>query len=344
MVLFTSGSEGRPKGVVLSQGNLLANCAQASARVDYNENDKCFNALPVFHSFGLTAGTILPMVAGVRVYMYPSPLHYRIVPELVYDSESTIMFGTNSFLKGYARPADPYDFHAMRYVFAGGEPVQDENRQLWFEKFGIRILSGYGTTETAPVIAINTPMHYRAGTVGRFLPGIAWRLEEVPGVDRGGRLWVKGPNVMLGYLRYDQPGVLDRPEDGWYDTGDIVEIDAEGYVTILGRAKRFAKVGGEMVSLAAIEAFVEQAAPAHLHAIIAVHDARKGERLVLVTDAQGLDRQGLAQAARTRGLSEINVPSEVVTVPAMPLLGTGKIDYPAVQRLVEERAKKPEMA
>ena len=228
VVLFTSGSEGRPKGVVLSHRNLLSQLAQISARVDFNQQDKVFNALPVFHSFGLTGAMLLPVLGGVAVYMYPSPLHYRIVPELVYDSNATIIFGTNSFLKGYGRMGDPYDFRSLRYAFAGAEAIQDETQKLWFDKFGIRILTGYGATETSPVISLNTPMHYRWGTVGRLLPGIESRLEPVAGLERGGRLWVKGPNVMLGYLRYEQPGVLEPPEDGWYDTGDIVDLDAAG--------------------------------------------------------------------------------------------------------------------
>jgi acyl-[acyl-carrier-protein]-phospholipid O-acyltransferase/long-chain-fatty-acid--[acyl-carrier-protein] ligase len=337
VILFTSGSEGRPKGVVLSHANLLANCAQAAARVDFNELDLCFNALPLFHSFGLTGGTLLPLVGGVPVLLYPSPLHFRIVPEMVYDSNATIMFGTNSFLKGYARAADPYDFRSLRYVFAGAEPIQDETSELWFEKFGIRLLTGYGTTETAPVLALNTRMHYRRRTVGRFLPGIEWRLEPVPGIAEGGRLWVRGPNVMLGYLRYERPGEIEPPPDGWYDTGDIVAVDREGYVTILGRAKRFAKVGGEMVSLATVEEFLAQAFSEAQHAVVAVADRRKGEHILLVTTARGLDRSRLARAARERGVSEIHVPAEILEVDALPLLGTGKIDYPAVQRLVAER-------
>ncbi len=337
VILFTSGSEGRPKGVVLSHGNILANCAQAAARVDYNELDTCFNALPVFHSFGLTAGTLLPLVSGVKVFMYPSPLHFRIVPEMIYDVQATIMFGTNSFLKGYGRAADPYDFRSLRYVFAGAEPIQDETRDQWFEKFGIRLLAGYGATETSPVLALNTAMHQHWGTVGRFLPGIEWRLEPVPGIDEGGRLWVKGPNVMLGYLRYEKPGQIERPEDGWYDTGDIVKLDETGFVTILGRAKRFAKVGGEMVSLAAVESAIAEAAPGKHHAVVAVADPRKGERLVLVTDAGDLDRAQIAAILRKRGMSEINMPAEVVTVDALPLLGTGKTDYPAIQKMLAER-------
>lgn len=332
-VLFTSGSEGRPKGVVLSHGNILANCAQIAARVDFNQQDKVFNVLPVFHSFGLTGAMLLPMLGGVAVFMYPSPLHYRIIPELIYGTDATIVFGTNSFFKGYARMGDPYDFRSLRYAFAGAEAVQEETERLWFEKFGIRILTGYGATETAPVLSLNTPMQYRQGTVGRLLPGMSWRLDPVAGLDRGGRLWVKGPNVMLGYLLYDRPGILQPPEDGWYDTGDIVDIDAQGFVTILGRAKRFAKIGGEMVSLSAIEEFLHRLSPEAQHAAVALPDPRKGERIVVVTTDRELDLGAVTKAARQGGLSEIMVPAKLVFRPELPLLGTGKTDYPGVQEL-----------
>jgi acyl-[acyl-carrier-protein]-phospholipid O-acyltransferase/long-chain-fatty-acid--[acyl-carrier-protein] ligase len=334
VVLFTSGSEGRPKGVVLSHANILANCAQISARVDFNQQDRVFNVLPVFHSFGLTGAMLLPMLGGVGVYMYPSPLHYRIIPELIYGSDSTIVFGTNSFFKGYARTGDPYDFRSLRYAFAGAEAVQEETQRLWFDKFGIRILTGYGATETAPVLSLNTPMHYKAGSVGRLLPGIEWRLEPVAGLDRGGRLWVKGPNVMLGYLLHDRPGVLQPPEGGWYDTGDIVDVDGRGFVAILGRAKRFAKIGGEMVSLGAVEEFLHRRWPEAGHAVVAVPDPRKGERIVLVTTERGLQRADLVEAARAAKLPELMVPAEVVHRPDLPLLGTGKTDYPSVQKIV----------
>ncbi len=261
VILFTSGSEGAPKGVVLSHRNMLANAAQAAARIDFGRTDKVFNVLPVFHSFGLTAGLILPLVSGVHVYLYPSPLHYRTVPELIYGVNATILFGTDTFLAGYARAAHPYDFRSLRYVLAGAEPVKDATRRTYMEKFGLRILEGYGVTETAPVLALNTPMFNRFGTVGRLMPGVEARLEKVPGVDEGGRLYVKGPNVMLGYLRADNPGVIDRPAQGWHDTGDIVTIDPQGFVTIKGRARRFAKIGGEMISLAAVETLAAELSP-----------------------------------------------------------------------------------
>lgn len=339
VILFTSGTESTPKGVVLSHRNLLANQAQISARMDFHAQDVILNALPLFHSFGLTAGTLLPLLSGMKVFLYPSPLHYRIVPEIAYDINATVFFGTNTFLAGYARFAHPYDFYSTRYVFAGAEKLQEETRRIWWEKFGIRIFEGYGATETSPVLAVNTPMECRVGSVGRLLPGIDHYLEAVPGVDAGGRLCVSGPNVMLGYLTAARPGQVVPPATarggGWYDTGDIVDIDADGFVWIVGRAKRFAKVGGEMVSLAAAEAMINEIWPGATHAVIDVPDSRKGEQLVLLTDRKDAPRQALVGRARERGVSELLVPARVIQVKAVPLLGTGKVDYPAARGLVE---------
>jgi acyl-[acyl-carrier-protein]-phospholipid O-acyltransferase/long-chain-fatty-acid--[acyl-carrier-protein] ligase len=337
VVLFTSGSEGTPKGVVLSHANILANRHQIAAVVDFNPTDQVFNALPLFHSFGLTGGLLLPALAGVKTFLYPTPLHYRIIPELVYDTNATILFGTDTFLAGYARLANPYDFYSLRYVFAGAERVREETRRMWSEKFGLRILEGYGATETAPVLAINTPMHYRSGTVGRLLPGIDHRIEPVPGIAEGGRLTVAGPNIMLGYLRAERPGVLEPPPEGWYDTGDIVAIDEAGFLTIKGRAKRFAKIAGEMVSLGAVEEVASRLWPGVPHAVVALPDPRRGEQLVLVTQPEGATREALLAALRAAGLPELAAPKEIMVVPRLPLLATGKVDYPAVQRMVAAR-------
>ena len=325
-ILFTSGSEGVPKGVVLSHRNMLANAAQAAARIDFGRQDKVFNVLPVFHSFGLTVGVVLPLVSGVRIYLYPSPLHYRTVAELIYGVNATIMFGTDTFLSGYARVAHPYDFRSLRYILAGAEPVKESTRKTYMEKFGLRILEGYGVTETAPALALNTPMFNKFGTVGRILPGMEARLEKVEGVEEGGRLFVRGPNVMLGYLKVDNPGVLEPPAEGWHDTGDIVTIDAQGFVTIKGRAKRFAKVGGEMISLAAVEMLAGDLWPNALSAVVAVPDPRKGERLILVTQQKDATRSQFQAFARDRGASELMMPSEVMILDKMPLLGSGKVD------------------
>ena len=280
--------------------------------------------MPVFHSFGLTVGLVLPLVSGVRIYLYPSPLHYRIVPELVYSVNATILFGTDTFLNGYARSAHAYDFRSLRYILAGAEPVKESTRRVYLEKFGLRILEGYGVTETAPALALNTPMFNRFGTVGRLLPGMQARLEKIEGVDEGGRLFVRGPNVMAGYLRTENPGVLEPPPEGWHDTGDIVTIDKEGFIAIKGRAKRYAKIAGEMW-------------PDALSAVASVPDARKGERLILVTQKKDPTRSEFQAFARSRGATEIMVPAEIVYMEKMPLLGTGKIDNMAVTRLVKER-------
>ncbi|MBV9736491.1 MAG: acyl-[ACP]--phospholipid O-acyltransferase [Acidisphaera sp.] len=335
VVLFTSGSEGAPKGVVLSHRNILANCAQIAAVTDFSPADRVLNAMPMFHAFGLTGGTILPLMLGVRVFLYPSPLHYRIVPEVAYDVDATVLFGTDTFLAGWGRFAHPYDFRRVRYVFAGAERLREPTRQHFMDRFGVRILEGYGATETAPALALSTAMANRPGSVGRLLPGIEWRLAPVEGLDEGGRLLVRGPNVMRGYLRAERPGVLQPPDGGWYDTGDIVAIDADGFVAIKGRARRFAKIGGEMVSLAAAEDLALAVWPDAAHAVVAVPDPRKGERLVLLTTRADADLRPLLARARARQIPEIMVPRVVTPVAALPLLGTGKIDYPAVERMVE---------
>ncbi len=338
VILFTSGSEGAPKAVVLSHRNILANCAQVAARVDFNPTDRVLNALPMFHSFGLTGGTLLPIINGVRTLLYPNPLHYNAIPAFAYDANATILFGSDTFLTGYARMAGPYDFYSLRYIFAGAEPVKPETRQRYAEKFGLRILEGYGATECSPVIAVNTPMHFRAGAVGQLLPAMEARLEPVEGVDAGGRLVVRGPNVMAGYFLPEAPGVLQPPEGGWYDTGDIVDLDAEHFITIRGRVKRFAKIGGEMVSLAAVEGYAAALWPAATHAVVVRPDPRKGEELVLFTTASDASSQALRSWGREHGVAELALPRDVRVVESVPTLGTGKPDYVAMAAMARERA------
>ncbi len=341
-ILFTSGSEGAPKGVALTHRNLLANCRQAGAMVDISPADRLFNAMPMFHSFGLTGGLLLPLFNGIRTFLYPSPLHYRQVPELVYAERSTIMFGTDNFLAGYARRADPADFQSLRYIFAGAEKLRLETRETFMRVFNTPIFEGYGATETAPVLALNTYRHSRVGTVGRLVPGIEARLAPVPGIGHGGSLQVRGPNVMKGYLREEAPGVIQKLPEGWYDTGDIVTIDADGFVTIVGRVRRFAKIAGEMVSMTAAEALASDLWPDARHAVVAVPDPRRGERLVLVTTEADAALRDLQRHARLRGMAELAVPRTILVQGEIPLLGTGKTDYPAVQAAVAATAVEPE--
>jgi acyl-[acyl-carrier-protein]-phospholipid O-acyltransferase/long-chain-fatty-acid--[acyl-carrier-protein] ligase len=342
VILFTSGSEGTPKGVVLSHRNILANAAQSLARVDANSNDKVFNVLPVFHSFGLTGGMMMPLLAGIPIFMYPSPLHYRIVPELIYQKQATILFGTDTFLTGYARSAHAYDFRTLRLVVAGAEAVKDRTRQIYTERYGIRVLEGYGVTETAPVLALNTPMFNRPGTVGRISPMMEAKLDPVPGIEEGGRLSVRGPNVMLGYLRAENPGVLETLPEGWHDTGDIVAIDPQGYIAIKGRAKRFAKIAGEMVSLSAVEAMASALWPQAMSVAVSIPDQRKGERIVLITTQKDAARSDLQRQAKSSGASELAVPADIRVVDKIPLLGSGKTDYVGSTELAKQMAIVPQ--
>ncbi len=337
VILFTSGSEGDPKGVELTHRNLLANIRQMLSVIDLMQTDRFFNALPLFHSFGLTVGLLLPLTQGVFVLLYPSPLHYRVVPSAFYNLDCTIFFGTNTFLNGYARKAHPYDFRTLRYLFAGAEKVQEATAALWMRKFGVRILEGYGATECSPCLSANLPMRPRHGSAGQFLPGIQYRLEPVEGVAEGGRLFVRGPNLMRGYLNVEANAKF-QALGGWYDTGDIVKVDADGFVFILGRLKRFAKVSGEMVSLAAVEDALAGAFPQYgvrfAMAVVARPDAARGEKLIVVANEPRLTLKEVRAALHARGLSNLAMPRELKLSQDLPRLGTGKVNHRELEKMV----------
>ena len=335
VVLFTSGSEGLPKAVLLSHKNIQANRFQILSVLAVNSSDVFFNALPMFHSFGLTVGTVVTTLSGVKTFFYPSPLHYRIVPELIYDTNTTIVCGTDTFFYGYARMGNPYDFFALKYAIVGGEKLKERTAELFMKKFGVRILEGYGTTETAPVLTLNTPMHFKEATVGRFLPGIEHRLITSEGIQTGYLLEVKADNVMQGYMKPDNPLVLQTPQDGWYVTGDIVDMDKDGFITILGRQKRFAKIAGEMVSLTSVEETLEKLYPNAKQGIIAVSDDKKGEKLVLITNEEKADLAEIKAFFKEQNFNELWCPKQVIYTKNPPLLGNGKFDYQQALKLAQ---------
>ena len=334
VILFTSGSEGMPKAIFLSHENLQANRYQLASVLAFNTQDVCFNALPIFHSFGLTVGMIITLLSGIKTIYYPSPLHYRVVPEFFYDTNATVICGTDSFMFGYGRVAHPYDFHSLRYAIVGGERLKEATSTLWMQKFGVRILQGYGATETSPVIAVNTPMYYQENSVGRVLPGIKVVLKKVRGVTEGGELIVSGNNVMQGLMRPDKPLKLEKTRNKTYATGDIVQIDEAGFVHICGRLKRFAKVAGEMVSLTAVEQILDKLYPNETQGIVTVPHDRKGEELIFITSHQGANLPEVRDFMRAFGVSELWIPKQVKYMKHPPKLGTGKFDYQSASKLV----------
>ena len=337
LVLFTSGSEGAPKGVALSYKNLNTNHAQMFTRVEFYETDRAMNAMPIFHSFGL-CGVFMPVTLGFFVLFYPSPIAYKTIATACYDERITIIFSTDTFLQGYAKAAsDNYDFSSVRLLVQGGEKTRPKTMEQWFNRFGIRITEGYGVTEASPVVANNYHAHFKTGSVGLICSGIEYKLEPVEGVAKGGRLWLKGDNIMQGYIRITNPGVIEPLEDGWYDTGDIVDIDEDGFVTILGRAKRFAKVGGEMISLGAIEEVVNELWPEYHHAAVMAEGGSKGETLMLVTTMPELQQKELRAKLAENGVAEIAIPKKVLYMEDMPILATGKVAYPALAEKLKEK-------
>jgi acyl-[acyl-carrier-protein]-phospholipid O-acyltransferase/long-chain-fatty-acid--[acyl-carrier-protein] ligase len=341
VVLFTSGTTGAPKGVVLSHRNILANFHQVMAVSDLYPGDRFFNALPAFHSFGLIGGILLPLLGGIPTYLYPTPLRVRVVPEMMYYAAASVFISTNTFLERYARFTHTYNGFNLRYIFAGGEKLKEETRQKWLNDFGVPVLEGYGISETSPVLALNTLLHQRPGTVGKLVPGIQYHLEPFEGVEDGGVLHVKGPNVMLGYLLQDKPGVIQPPSsaqgEGWFDTGDVVTVDTDGYVTIVDRAKRFAKVGGEMVPLGVVESLAQEVWPQAAHAAFTTQDPHKGEQVILVTETENPSKKTLQEHMQQAGYPSLWVPETVETLEEIPRLGSGKVDYKEIQRLFEEK-------
>ncbi len=343
VILFTSGSEGAPKAVVLSHANIISNIKQMSAIETINVTDTVFNALPMFHSFGLVVGTLFPLFEGAKLFLYPSPLHYRVVAEIVYEIGASIMFGTDTFFRGYGRIAHPFDFHNIRFMFGGAEAVKPDTRNIWMERLGIRVLEAYGSTECSPVVSANNRIFNRFGSIGKLLPAIEYKIEPVPGIEKGGELVVRGPNIMMGYIMPDNPGVLVPLKDGWYHTGDVVEIDEIGFVYIRDRIKRFAKIGGEMGSLNAVNEMVCKAYEADgefQYGVVATPHESKGEQIVLATNNKNVTQEGLHAYIKANSMSELYLPRVILYMEKLPVFATGKADNVTLKKMVLEELEK----
>ena len=338
VIVFTSGSEGAPKGVLLSHANLIANVNQLSAIQTVTHKDLLFNALPMFHSFGLMVGMLFPLFQGAKLFLYPSPLHYRVVAELVYELGATLMIGTDTFLRGYAKIAHPYDFHTIRLMYSGGEAAKADTRSMWMEHSGVRMMEAYGSTECSPVMTANNGIFNKFGSIGKLLPGMQYKIEPVDGIESGGELCVKGPNVMLGYYMPENPGVLVPPADGWYHTGDVVDLDEIGFFTIKDRIKRFAKIGGEMVSLNAVQDMVIDATQNmegdFSYGVVAVPHESKGEQIVLVTNNRDVTSSLLHEFVKANGMSELYLPRVILYHDKLPVFATGKSDNVTLKKEV----------
>jgi acyl-[acyl-carrier-protein]-phospholipid O-acyltransferase/long-chain-fatty-acid--[acyl-carrier-protein] ligase len=338
VILFTSGSEGVPKGVVLSHKNLFSDCMQARSSFEIHEDDVFFNPMPCFHAFGLNVGVALPLLLGLKLFLQISPLQIKVIPELIYDSKATIVITSDSFAAAWGHAAHQYDFNRVRMMVVGAEKLKKSTFDLYASKFGLRILEGYGVTEGAPILAVNTPMRYRYGSIGHVIPEVEWKLEPVEGLTRGGLLFIKGPNVMLGYLDPNKPGEVELRGDNWYDTGDIVEIDNDGYWFVIGRYRRFAKISGEMISLASIEDVANKLWPESPLAVLSLPDPNKGERLVLIYQGPKLDLTALRKAMIDAGFTEISCPRYSIEVPEIPLTPLGKVNIVALTETVTQLA------
>ncbi len=325
VILFTSALKGKSKSVVLTHRNIQAQMAQISSVMDFGILDSFFNAMPIFSSLGFVAGTLLPLIRGIKVFLYHLPLQYKMISELVYDTNSTVLLGTDTFLNGYAKNAHPYNFYAIRYVIAGIEKLKEETIKIWEDNFGKRIFEAYGTTETSSTISINTPMYFKEYSVGKFLPSIECKLESTTAFIGASHLLVKGPNIANWYIEKKQ--LVSTKVDGlWFDTGDIVEIDNDKFIFIKGKSQRFTKVDGESVSLTELEFNISNIWKHSKHALLSLLVDGKKE-IVLFTTNQSATLQQLEKKVQEQKIENFVLPNRIIIVERIPIIGTGATDY-----------------
>ncbi|MGA0846068.1 MAG: AMP-binding protein, partial [Luteolibacter sp.] len=358
-LLFTSGSSGEPKGVVLSHRNLLANVTQFASRLDLPTGSSILGCLPLFHSFGCTVTLWYPVIEGVDLVTYPSPLESKRLAELVALHQVSLLLATPTFLRGYMKRVDPAQLASLKLVVTGAEKLPQSLANAFEEKFNIRPQEGYGLTETSPATNVNLPdpqgddgsvviPSSRNGSVGQLLPGIAIRIsdpvteKELP-IDQQGIIWLKGPNIFPGYLGNPKKSA-EVLEDGWFCTGDVGRIDADGFLFIEGRISRFSKIAGEMVPHETIEAAVIQALNLDAEterkiAVLGVPDEQKGEAIVLLSTISGpaLEQEciDLRYKLLDLGLPSLWCPKRIITTHEIPVLASGKLDIKSCEALVK---------
>jgi acyl-[acyl-carrier-protein]-phospholipid O-acyltransferase / long-chain-fatty-acid--[acyl-carrier-protein] ligase len=334
IILFTSGSEAEPKAVVLTHRNLLSNCGQILEAFPIGKHEVMFSALPHFHAFGLTAGAILPLLNGMKTVIGLSPLRHRENLQMIRDYQATVLLSTDTFLAQMIKVARPEDLTSLHFVVAGAERLKPRTREL-YEALGITMLEGYGATEASPVIAVNVPGASRHGTVGRILPQIEYRIEPHEGIEEGGVLHVRGPNMMKSYL-HDILESRSSLDNGWYDTGDIVTVDNDGFLAIKGRKKRFTKIAGEMISLGYIEDEISRLSPDHQHAAIAIESDSQSKTLIrLYTNDLALSLESIRLHFGEARIPNTYLPRELIHMAELPVLRTGKVDYQTLQKQID---------
>lgn len=330
VILFTSGSEKEPKAVQLSHHNILSNIDAFSEMMDLYGMDNLLAVLPYFHVFGLTINLWTPLCLGMTAITYGNPLDFKIVARLIREDKPELLVGTPFFLEGYLRQSKPGDFASIQLAVTGADKCPDSLREKYLQEHGIEIIEGYGTTETSPVISANPRDANKPGSIGTVIPGMEVRIQNIDtgancGTGETGRILVRGPGVMQGYLNDVEETHL-RLKSGWYDTGDLGYLDADGYLWHKGRLKRFVKIAGEMISLVAVEEALNAVTPEEIECcVVELPDARRGSRIVAVTSAE-IDVASINKLLAEK-LPNLSLPKQFVIVPDFPHLGSGKTDF-----------------